>query len=81
MLKGFFDAAPKELESASRIDGSTRLGAMVRIVFPLARNGLVASSVFIAIAAWNEFIFALDDRKENDDRQNAQYAARGKNAP
>lgn len=59
MLKGFFDAAPKELESAARIDGSTRLGAMVRIVLPLARNGLVASSVFIAIAAWNEFIFAL----------------------
>lgn len=59
MLKGFFDAAPKELESAARIDGSTRFGAMVRIVMPLARNGLVASSVFIAIAAWNEFLFAL----------------------
>jgi multiple sugar transport system permease protein len=59
MLKGFFDAAPKELEAAARIDGSTRLGAMVRIVIPLARNGLVASSVFIAIAAWNEFLFAL----------------------
>jgi multiple sugar transport system permease protein len=59
MLKGFFDAAPKELESAARIDGSTRLGAMIRIVLPLTRNGLVASSVFIAIAAWNEFIFAL----------------------
>ncbi len=59
MLKGFFDAAPKELESAARIDGSTRLGAMLWVVLPLARNGLVASSVFIAIAAWNEFIFAL----------------------
>jgi len=59
MLKGFFDSAPKELESAARIDGSTRLGAMVRIVMPLAHNGLVASSVFIAIAAWNEFLFAL----------------------
>lgn len=59
MLKGFFDAAPKELESAARVDGSTRLGAMVRIILPLTRNGLIASSVFIAIAAWNEFIFAL----------------------
>jgi multiple sugar transport system permease protein len=59
MLKGFFDAAPKELESAARIDGSTRLGAMMRIVMPLARNGLVATSVFVAIAAWNEFLFAL----------------------
>lgn len=59
MLKGFFDAAPRELESAARVDGSTRLGAMLRIVMPLARNGLVASSVFIAIGAWNEFLFAL----------------------
>ncbi|TCV58691.1 MULTISPECIES: carbohydrate ABC transporter permease [Neorhizobium] len=59
MLKGFFDAAPKELESAARIDGSTRFGAMLWIVIPLARNGLVASSIFVAIAAWNEFLFAL----------------------
>lgn len=59
MLKGFFDAVPSELESAARIDGSTRLGAMVRIVMPIARNGLLATSVFIAIAAWNEFLFAL----------------------
>lgn len=59
MLKGFFDAAPRELESAARIDGSTRLGAMVRIVIPLARNGIVASAVFVGIAAWNEFLFAL----------------------
>jgi len=59
MMKGFFEAAPKELESAARIDGSTRLGAMVRIVVPIARNGLVATGVFVAIAAWNEFLFAL----------------------
>lgn len=59
MLKGFFEAAPRELESAARIDGSTRLGAMLRIVLPLARNGVVASTVFIAIGAWNEFLFAL----------------------
>lgn len=59
MMKGFFDAAPRELESAARIDGSTRLGAMIRIVMPLARNGLVATSVFVAIAAWNEYLFAL----------------------
>lgn len=59
MLKGFFDAAPKELESAARIDGATRLGAMFRIVIPIARNGLVATCVFVAIAAWNEYLFAL----------------------
>jgi multiple sugar transport system permease protein len=59
MMMGFFRAAPKELEDAARIDGCTRIGAMLRVVLPIVRNGLVATSVFVAIAAWNEFIFAL----------------------
>jgi multiple sugar transport system permease protein len=59
MLKGFFDAIPADLEDASRVDGSTRLGALFRIVVPLARPGLIATAVFIAIAAWNEFLIAL----------------------
>ena len=59
MLKGFFDAIPVELEDAARIDGCTRLGALFRVVLPLARSGLVTTAVFIAIAAWNEFLFAM----------------------
>jgi multiple sugar transport system permease protein len=59
IMKGFFDALPDDLENAARIDGCTRLGAMVRIVLPLARNGLVATTIFVAIGAWNEFLFAL----------------------
>lgn len=59
MLKGFFDAIPAELEDASRVDGTTRIGALIRIVLPLARPGIIATAVFIAIAAWNEFLFAL----------------------
>jgi multiple sugar transport system permease protein len=59
MLKGFFDSVPKELESAARIDGMTRIGAMLVVVIPIARNGLVATSVFVGIASWNEYLFAL----------------------
>lgn len=59
MMKGFFDAIPPELEDAARIDGCTRLGALFRIILPLARSGLVATGVFIGIAAWNEYLFAL----------------------
>lgn len=59
MMKGFFDAIPLELEEAARIDGCTRWGAMWRIVLPLARGGLWACAVFIGIAAWNEYLFAL----------------------
>lgn len=59
MMKGFFDAIPLELEEAARIDGCTRLGAMLRIVLPLVQGGLWACAVFIGIAAWNEYLFAL----------------------
>lgn len=59
MMKGFFDAIPLELEEAARIDGCTRFGAMVRIVLPLVKGGLWACAVFIGIAAWNEYLFAL----------------------
>jgi multiple sugar transport system permease protein len=59
ILKGFFDAIPPELEDAARIDGCTRAGAIVRVVLPLARPGVAATAVLIAISAWNEFLFAL----------------------
>jgi multiple sugar transport system permease protein len=59
LVKGFFDALPPDLEDAARIDGCSRLGALVRIALPLARNGILATSVSVAIAAWNEFLFAL----------------------
>ncbi len=59
MMKGFFDAIPVDLEDAARIDGCTRLSAFFRVVLPLARSGLVATTVFIGIGAWNEYLFAL----------------------
>ena len=40
------------------VDGSTRLGAFLRILLPLVAPGLVATSVFAFITAWNEYIFA-----------------------
>ena len=59
MMKGFFDAVPLELEDAARIDGCSRIGAMMRVILPLVVGGLVATAVFVAIGAWNEFLFAL----------------------
>ena len=40
------------------VDGSTRLGAFVKILLPLIAPGLVATSVFAFITSWNEYIFA-----------------------
>ncbi len=57
-LRGFLLGVPKELEEAAMVDGSSRLGAFVRILLPLVAPGLVATSVFAFITSWNEFIFA-----------------------
>ncbi len=58
MLRGFMLGIPKELEEAAMVDGSSRLGAFTRILLPLVAPGLVATSVFVFITAWNEYIFA-----------------------
>ena len=57
-LRGFLAGIPKELEEAAMVDGSSRLGAFVRILLPLVAPGLVATSVFAFITTWNEYIFA-----------------------
>lgn len=57
-LRGFLMGIPKELEEAAMVDGSTRLGAFIRILLPLVAPGLVATSVFAFITSWNEYIFA-----------------------
>jgi N,N'-diacetylchitobiose transport system permease protein len=57
-LRGFILGIPRELEEAAMVDGSSRLGAFVRILLPLVGPGLVATAVFAFITAWNEYIFA-----------------------
>lgn len=58
MMKGFFDTLPRELEQAAKIDGCTDLQALWYIVLPLARPGLAACGIYLAIVAWSEFVFA-----------------------
>ena len=57
-LRGFIVGIPKDLEEAAMVDGSTRLGAFLKILLPLVAPGLVATSVFAFITSWNEYIFA-----------------------
>jgi N,N'-diacetylchitobiose transport system permease protein len=57
-LRGFMLGVPQELMEAAMVDGSTRLGAFVRILLPLIAPGLVATSIFAFIQAWNEYILA-----------------------
>jgi N,N'-diacetylchitobiose transport system permease protein len=59
MLRNFVAAVPREMEEAASIDGASASTIFWRIMFPLVAPGLVATSVFSFIYAWNEFIFAL----------------------
>ena len=58
MMKGFFDTLPRDLEQAAKIDGCNELQALWLIVLPLARPGLAACGIYLAIVAWSEFVFA-----------------------
>ncbi|WP_329257190.1 carbohydrate ABC transporter permease [Streptomyces sp. NBC_01478] len=58
-LRGFIVNIPKELEEAAMVDGCSRTGAFIRVVFPLLAPGMVATSVYGFIQAWNEYLYAL----------------------
>ncbi len=58
MMRGFIEDLPVELEEAAYVDGCTRVQALRRVVLPLILPGMVATAIFCAINAWNEFVFA-----------------------
>jgi len=59
ILRAFFASLPREIEEAAAVDGCGRLGALLRIVLPLSRPGIVTAVIFTFIAAWNEYVVAL----------------------
>jgi multiple sugar transport system permease protein len=59
MLQGYIAGIPNDLEEAAAMDGASRLRILRSILLPLLAPGLVATSLFTFISAWNEFFFAL----------------------
>jgi ABC-type glycerol-3-phosphate transport system permease component len=59
LLTIFFSNVPIEIEEAARIDGVSRMGALLHITFPLARAGLVVIAIFTWIFSWNELLAAI----------------------
>ena len=59
MMRAFFSTIPVELDEAAMVDGCTRTSAMWRVVLPVALPGLVATTIFSFINAWNEMIYAV----------------------
>jgi multiple sugar transport system permease protein len=58
-MGNYFQTIPAELEDAARVDGCTRIGALFRVILPLARPGLLSTMLFAFLIAWDEFLYAL----------------------
>jgi N,N'-diacetylchitobiose transport system permease protein len=55
-LQGFVRAVPVDIEEAAMVDGCSRSKAFVKVVLPLITPGLVATSIFAFIQAWNQYL-------------------------
>jgi trehalose transport system permease protein len=58
ILVGTFETIPIDLEEAAQIDGASRMGTLVRVVFPIAAGGIAVASLFVWLFSWNEFLYA-----------------------
>jgi ABC-type glycerol-3-phosphate transport system permease component len=56
IAKGFFDAIPRELDEAARVDGCTPLQSLLQITLPIATPGLTAIFLLTFVGVWNEFL-------------------------
>jgi multiple sugar transport system permease protein len=59
VLVSFFQSIPRDLENAAMIDGCTRVGALFRVVVPLAAPGVFTACILAFVNAWDEFLLAL----------------------
>ncbi len=59
LMTGFIDQIPAEVEESARTDGASGLKLFVFVVFPLASPGIVATSIFVALLSWNEFLIPV----------------------
>src|SRR2546421_2756775 len=58
-LTSFFRDLPPDLEEAALVDGTTRMGALWRIVLPLTAPGVFTTAILSFINVWNDFLFGL----------------------
>lgn len=66
MLRGFVQSVPADIEDAAMVDGCSRVGAFRRVVLPLIAPGLVATSIFAFIQAWNQYLYAYVFMQQNN---------------
>ncbi len=58
VIKNYYDNIPKELEEAARIDGCGYMQTWFRVIFPIARPGIMTAAVLAFLSNWNEYYWA-----------------------
>jgi multiple sugar transport system permease protein len=58
ILTTFYGQIPDGLEDAARVEGTTRLGALFRVIVPLSAPGVATAGVLTFIAVYNEYFFS-----------------------
>jgi multiple sugar transport system permease protein len=66
LLRGFFEALPRELEESALIDGANHWVIYSRIILPLSKPALSTVAVFSFLGAWDEYIWALTSVGSNE---------------
>ena len=59
ILNGYFSTIPRELEEAARVDGCSRMGALFRVILPVAMPGIVSATIYCFLLSWNELLYAF----------------------
>jgi multiple sugar transport system permease protein len=67
-MTGYFNTLPKELDEAARVDGTSSMGALWRILVPISIPGIVSVGIYTFMIAWNEYLFALTLTRTEDMR-------------
>jgi multiple sugar transport system permease protein len=58
MMISYFNGVPKSLDEAAQVDGCGPVGAMLKVVLPVAVPGIIATGIYIFITSWNEYLYA-----------------------
>jgi len=59
IMRGYIQTISSDLDDAARVDGCSRLGALVRVIVPVSTPGLLSTALLAFLLAWDEFLYAL----------------------
>lgn len=59
LMTSYIDGIPPDLDEAATMDGASRMQVLRLVILPLVTPGMVAVGIYVFIASWNEYLFAL----------------------